>query len=126
VKQRVEEVLKVVNLEAVKDKPPFRLSYGEKKKAAIASVLSMKPEVLILDEPTMNLDPRSRKEILKFLTRLYDTGELTLVIATCDPELVRMFTDKVYLLNEGKIIAEGPTEAILSNNRLMKAIGFYE
>jgi cobalt/nickel transport system ATP-binding protein len=123
VKQRVEEALKIVNLEAIKDKPPFRLSYGEKKRVAIASVLSMKPEVLILDEPTMSLDPRSRKGVLKFLAELHERKDLTLIIATCDIELVRESTDRVFLLNEGKIVAEGPTDTILSNRDLMKKAG---
>lgn len=120
VKQRVREALETVHLEGYENKAPHHLSIGEKKRAAIASVLAMKPEILVLDEPTANLDPGSSRELTAFLNKLHDTQEVTLVLATHDVNLVPMLADRIYLLNKGKILIEGLTPEIFSNPKLLR------
>lgn len=119
VEKRVKEVLKIVGLDGYEDKPPHHLSAGEKKKAAIATVLAMKPEILVLDEPAANLDPKSRYELIEFLNKLHRNQGVTLVLATHDVDLTSILADRVYVLNKGKIVAEGLTSEILLNSKLM-------
>jgi len=118
--RRAKEALKAVGLEGYEEKPPHHLSVGEKKKAAIAAVLTMKPEILILDEPTANLDPGSRAELIELLNNLHKTQGITLIVATHDVNFVPMLMDRVYVLNKGHVIAEGSVRAIFSNFKLMK------
>ena len=120
VARRTKEALEAVGLEGSGEKPPHHLSVGEKKKAAIATVLAMKPEILILDEPTANLDPRSRAELIELLDNLHKTQGVTLIVATHDVNFVPMLIDRVYVLNKGHVIAEGSVRAIFSNFKLMK------
>lgn len=119
VKQRVREALEIVHLEGYEDKAPHHLSVGEKKRAAIAAVLAMKPEILVLDEPTINLDPGSRRELIEFLNKLHDTQGITLVLVTHDVNLAPMLVDRIYLLSKGKIVMEGLTHEIFSNPKLL-------
>lgn len=120
VHRRAEEALKNVGLEAYKEKPPHHLSLGEKKKAAIAVVLAMKPEILILDEPTANLDPTSRSELLNLINRFNKDDGITLVTATHDVNIVPMIADRVYVLNKGRVAADGSVREIFSNSKIMK------
>lgn len=122
VKQRVREALEIVHLEGYEDKAPHHLSIGEKKRAAIAAVLAMKPEILVLDEPTTNLDPRSSRELIEFLNKLHDTQGVTLVLATHDVNLAPMLADRAYLLSKGKILMEGLTHEIFSNPKLLSEV----
>ena len=84
VTRRAKDALRGVGLEGYEEKPPHHLSVGEKKKAAIAAVLALKPEILILDEPTANLDPKSRTELAKLANSLYEEQKITLITATHD------------------------------------------
>lgn len=118
--KRAEGALKAVGLEGYEEKPPHHLSVGEKKKAAIATVLAMKPEILILDEPTANLDPHSRAELMKLIERLHKKSKITLIIASHDVNFVPMVADRVYVLNKGKIVAEGPIRDVFSDFKIMK------
>jgi cobalt/nickel transport system ATP-binding protein len=95
------------------------MSVGEKKRVAIATVLSMNPKVLVLDEPTSNLDPRSRKELIRLLRRLGGTQ----VIAAHDLDLVRTLCDRAVLLSKGKAVAEGEPGKILGDAALLEAHG---
>lgn len=119
VARRAKDALKVVRLEGYEEKPPHHLSVGEKKKAAIAAVLAMKPEILILDEPTANLDPKSRIELAKLVDNLYKEQKITLITATHDVNFVPMVADRVYVLNKGRIIAEGSVRETFSNFKIM-------
>jgi cobalt/nickel transport system ATP-binding protein len=119
VARRAKEALKVMGLEGYEEKPPHRLSAGEKKKAAIATVLAMEPEILILDEPTANLDPKSRTELIKIVDNLHKERKITLITATHDVNFVPAVADRVYVLNKGRIIAEGHVREVFSNSRVM-------
>jgi len=119
IEERVEKSLEIVGLMDHGDKPPHHLSVGEKKRAAMATVLAMKPEIMILDEPTANLDPGSRRELIEFLEGLHKIRKNTLILATHDMDLVPILADRVCILKGGKLIAEGPAREILSNSSLL-------
>ncbi|QSZ27307.1 ABC transporter ATP-binding protein [Aceticella autotrophica] len=115
----VEETLKSFGLWELKDRSPHRLSGGEKKKVALASVMVINPEILLLDEPTNGLDPRSRKWLVKKLIELNANGT-TIVAATHDLEAARILSNKIIVMNEDhQIEAEGETEEILNNEELL-------
>ena len=118
VKERVKRALTSLSLVGYEEKCPHCLSYGEKKKVSLATVLSMQPKVLLLDEPTANLDPRSRAELIKLIKKL--KGEVTIVIATHDVNAIPEIADRVYVLNK-KIVAEGiPREIFMDFDLLRK------
>jgi len=119
IRQRVQAALAMVGLPGFESRVPFHLAGGEKRRVALAGVLAMRPEVLLLDEPTVFLDPRGRRELQKFLgdlpgTKLIATHDLEFVLATCR---------RVLLLDAGRIAADGPAEAILADASLMESHG---
>ncbi len=115
----VEDCLKRVGLEGFGDREPHRLSHGEKRRVCLAGVLACKPSVLVLDEPTSDLDPRGRRDFKKLLQTLPGTK----IIATHDLELVVDLCSRVLVLDGGKLVAQGPTVALLSDEQLMLAHG---
>jgi len=112
---RTKEALRQVGLEGYDDRPPHRLSEGEKKKVAIATVLSMQPKIMIIDEPGANLDPKSRQELIDLIKDLQEKQSFTLVVATHDVDLVPQVADRTFILNQGRVIAEGPVREVLLN-----------
>jgi cobalt/nickel transport system ATP-binding protein len=119
--ERVEGALKTLRIAGLRDRAPHRLSGGEKKRVALASLLSLDPQVWLMDEPTAGLDPRSAAWLDDFI---YDQGEhgRTIVIATHDLGLVESIADRVYLFDEQhKIAAEGPTDQVLADHSLLVA-----
>ncbi len=115
VERRVKEALTAVGLSDLRDQPPHHLSVGEKKRAAIATVLAMRPEILILDEPTAHLDPKSRAEFIEFLLKLHKQGGLTLITATHDVDSIPLLADRAYILHQGRITARGTLAEVFSN-----------
>jgi len=113
VQHRVEEALRLVGMEGYEERAPHNLSYGEKKRVAIAGVLAMEPQVLVLDEPTSGLDPAGAEELVSLLRRLRRLG-MSLVIATHDVDLVPEFAERVYLLHRGSVVAEGSAEEVFT------------
>ncbi len=111
--------LEQVDLVDAADRPPHHLSFGERKRACLAGVLACEPTVLVLDEPTANLDPRGRRRFL----RLIDGMNATKLIATHDLEMVLELCASTLLLDEGQIIASGPTQAILNDAALLESHG---
>ena len=103
----------------LRERPPYKLSAGEKHAVAIATVLAMSPDVLVMDEPTASLDPRSRRRLIGLLQGF----EHTRIIATHDLELVVEVCSRVLVMAAGRIAAEGPTAEILRNEPLMQANG---
>ncbi|HEX75138.1 MAG TPA: ABC transporter ATP-binding protein [Dehalococcoidia bacterium] len=119
VKQRVTQALEWVGMNGYEQRSPHHLSIGEKKRIAIATVLSLNPELLVLDEPTSNLDPRSKWSLFELLRQL----PVTKIVAAHDLELVRALCQRTVVMDEGKIVAGGSTESILSDVPLLRAHG---
>lgn len=119
VRRRVTEALAAVGLHDMEQRVPFHLSGGEKRRVAVAGVLAMRPEVLLLDEPSMYLDPRGRRELIGLLGRLPGTR----IIASHDLELVLETCGRVLVLDGGKVAAAGPGAEVLADAALMEAHG---
>ena len=120
VRRRSVTALKAMGLEGYEDRLPHHLSAGEKKRAAIATVLAMRPKILILDEPTANLDPKGRRELAELLRTLHDSQSLTLIIATHDVNFVPEVADRACVLNCGRLVADGPMREIFSEGSVME------
>ncbi len=116
---RVAESLAAVGLAGVEHKLPQHLSLGQRRRAALATVLAMGCRTLVLDEPTANLDPRGRRELLTLLARL----DSTLLVATHDLDAVLDLCERTVLLSGGRIVADGPSAALLANAALMDEHG---
>jgi cobalt/nickel transport system ATP-binding protein len=119
VQARVAEALAAVNMTAYSNRVSHHLSSGEKKRIAIATVLSMQPEVLVLDEPTAGLDPRARRSLISLLRDL----PLTMLVSTHDMLMVRELFPRMVILDEGRVVADGPTETLLQDDTLLEAHG---
>lgn len=120
--ERVTQTLEYVGLTHLKDKPPHHLSGGEKKRVAIAGVIAMEPEVIILDEPLSNLDPVGADEIADMLDELNHFGK-TIIISTHDVDLAYGWSDYVYLLSDGKVIGRGTPDKVFGDPELLKGAG---
>lgn len=116
VERRVKGALEEVDMTGFAGRPSHHLSFGEKRRVSIATVLSMKPEILALDEPSSNLDPKHRRDLINFLKGL----NLTRIIATHDLELVLEVCSRAVLLNSGRIVASGESADILNNKVLLE------
>jgi len=116
--RKVDETLVFMSLANVKDRPPYRLSGGEKKKVALASVLVLDPDVLLLDEPTATLDPKSQSQIVDLIQQWKGTAK-TVITATHQLEIVEDIADRVFVLEAGGVIACGTPHEILSNGELL-------
>lgn len=117
VEERVREALSRVGAEHLRDKPPYRLSGGEKKRVAIATVLAMSPDILVMDEPTSGLDPFARRQLMALLkdfhhTRIFTSHDLDMVLELCERTIV---------LHEGEVRADGPTREIFRDAALLAA-----
>jgi cobalt/nickel transport system ATP-binding protein len=119
VDERVNKALAEVGITHLKDRATFKLSAGEKRAAAIATVLSMKPDILVLDEPTSFLDPKSRRRLMNILKGF----EHTKIITSHDLDMVLELCQRVIVLKEGAVIADGPAGEILTNPGLMEKAG---
>jgi cobalt/nickel transport system ATP-binding protein len=119
VRTRSSEALEAVGLMGYAQKAPHHLSAGEKKRAAIATVLAMRPKILLLDEPTVNLDPKNRVELANLLRNLHNRGEMTLVTASHDVNFLPEVADRAYVLNKGHVASEGTLREIFSSPGLM-------
>lgn len=122
VKARVKWALEATEISELENKPPQNLSTGQKKRAALAGVLAMKPEVIVLDEPMANLDPRTASKVLKLLLQLNRELGLTLIIATHDLDLVPLFANKICILNKGQIAMQGPPTEVFSQADLIRSL----
>jgi cobalt/nickel transport system ATP-binding protein len=119
VRQRVAEALAQVGMTGQEERVPFHLSGGEKRRVGLAGVLAMRPEVLLLDEPSMYLDPRGRRELIRLINQLGGTK----VIAAHDLEMILQICSRVLLLDRGHLIAAGEARSILADARLMEEHG---
>ncbi|WP_234019266.1 energy-coupling factor ABC transporter ATP-binding protein [Streptomyces sp. Tu6071] len=114
---RVREALEQVGMAEYLDRPPHHLSFGQRRRVAVATVLAMKPEILVLDEPSSNLDPASRRELADILQRL----DVTVLMVTHDLPYALELCPRAAILSEGVIAADGPTGELLSDPDLMRA-----
>jgi cobalt/nickel transport system ATP-binding protein len=114
VEHRVKESLRLVGMAGFEDKAPHHLSFGEKKRVAIAGILAMEPYIMVLDEPTSGMDPDGVLKIIELLQNLRKLGMST-IVATHDVDIVPLFADRVYLLHHGKIVLEGTPEEVFTN-----------
>lgn len=126
VKKRTEQIIQMLGLEPLQDRPPYKLSGGEKKKVAIASVLSINPEVLILDEPTNGLDPRTQRWLINILVQLNQAGK-TIITCTHNLDIVQEIGDRVVVFSEDhQIVAEGSSQDILANKELLLSVNLID
>ncbi|MBI3737159.1 ABC transporter ATP-binding protein [Candidatus Sumerlaeota bacterium] len=124
VDRRVRRALESVGMEGFGPRSPHHLSVGEKRRIAIATVLSMNAELLAFDEPTSNLDPKGRREMIALLQSLSKTNPpMTQIIVTHDLDLAREICGRLILLSQGKIAGEGAPDAILANESLLESCG---
>jgi cobalt/nickel transport system ATP-binding protein len=118
--RRVDESLRVMGIEELRERPVHSLSFGQKKRAAIAGVVAMRPEVLILDEPSAGLDPQGVESLLAVLDERHKAGT-TLIMATHDVDLACAWADEVAVLRTGRVEKHGSVEEVLSDPHLMQA-----
>ena len=126
IKNRVKLSMEAVGLdyESFKDKSPFELSGGQKRRVAIAGVIAMNPEVLILDEPTAGLDPGGRDEIFELITKLHENNNMTIILSSHSMDDMAKLAKNIIVMNHGKIEFMGsPREVFNSNVDRLKEIG---
>lgn len=119
VNEKTMEALKVVHIEQLKDKQIYKLSGGEKKLASIATILSTEPDVILMDEPSVALDPKNRRNLINILNRLNQAK----IIASHDLNMIMDTCERTILLSDGKIIKDGNTKEILLDKELMEESG---
>jgi cobalt transport protein ATP-binding subunit len=119
VEARVQSALEAVRMSGFRDRLSHHLSVGEKKRIAIATVLSMEPQILVLDEPSAGLDPRGRRTLINLLREL----PITMLVSTHDMKLVQELFPRTIVMDEGQIVADGRTKDILENEELLTAHG---
>lgn len=123
--KRVKDSMRIVGLDfdEYKDRSPFDLSGGQKRRAAIAGVLAMKPEILILDEPTAGLDPKGRDEILTNIKKLHDELKMTIILVSHSMEDVAKLVDRLIVMCHGKVALEGTPRHVFMQSETLEKIG---
>lgn len=121
VKERVRLAMEKTRVDHLAQKPTHALSYGQKKRVAIAGILAMEPSVIILDEPTAGLDPQGVDEIMELLFLLKQDKGISIIIATHDMDLVPLYSDYVFVMKAGKIMGEGTPQQVFGDPYLIEA-----
>jgi cobalt/nickel transport system ATP-binding protein len=116
---RVESAIRLLGLEEMRDRPPHQLSGGEKKRVAIAGILAMEPQVLVLDEPTAGLDPQGVADLISFVNTLPERFGMTVIFSTHHLDLVPELADYIYVMDRGAVVAEGTVPEIFSQADLL-------
>ncbi|NLZ49861.1 MAG: energy-coupling factor transporter ATPase [Clostridiales bacterium] len=125
INSRVKRAMEIVglNYEKYKDKSPFELSGGQKRRVAIAGVVAMEPEVLILDEPTAGLDPKGRDEILYQIKKLHSEYGMTIILVSHSMEDVAKLADRILVMHKGKAILDGKPAEVFKESELLESVG---
>lgn len=124
IEKRVFESMNLVGLDiAIKDKSPFELSGGQRRRVAIAGVLSMKPKILVLDEPTAGLDPRGRDEILEKIKKIHEQYKMTTILVSHNMEDIAKLVDRIIVMHEGKVELIGTPREVFKNAEKLEKIG---
>jgi energy-coupling factor transporter ATP-binding protein EcfA2 len=118
--RRMNEVIQLTEIEHILDKAPFELSGGEQQRVAIASILALKPKVLVLDEPTALLDPRMAKKIIELLKKIQRDRKITIIISEHRMDLVLPNADEIILIDNGYIIENGAREDVINSDNFQK------
>jgi energy-coupling factor transporter ATP-binding protein EcfA2 len=116
IRSRVEEAIEMVGIEQLRNKAPYELSGGEQQRVAIASVLTLKPKILVLDEPTSNLDPVSARRVVSLLGKMNRDHGMTIILVEHRLDLVASFSNKVVVMNNGEIVVKGEPHEALSTD----------
>ena len=125
IEERVKEAIELVGLdyETVKDRSPFELSGGQKRRVAIAGVVAMRPEVLILDEPTAGLDPKAHKDVLNMVEEVHKrTGNITIFVSHNMADIAKL-SDKILVIHSGKLVTEGSPKEVFSQKETLRSVG---
>ena len=124
IKERVESALSIVGITPdMYEKSPFELSGGQKRRVAIAGVLAMRPEVLVLDEPAAGLDPHGRNEILDQIKHMHETLNITVILVSHSMEDIARLVDRILVINSGKIVLQGTPKEIFMKFDELEALG---
>ena len=120
---RVEKILKLLEIEKLRDRNPYDLSGGQKQRVALASIITMDPDILVIDEPTSQLDPKGTEDIFKIINLMANEGK-TIILVEHKLELIAEYAQNILVLDEGEIILSGKAEEVLNNKILLeKEIG---
>ncbi len=120
VRGRVDEALHCVGADHLRERAIHHLSFGEQKRVAIAGTLAMKPSILILDEPTAGLDPAGEHEMMRLLGDLNHQHGITVILATHSVDLLPLFAHRIYLLNRGRVLKQGPAHEVFCDQELLR------
>ena len=120
VRRRVEDAMQRTGVYELRQRPTHALSYGQKKRVAIAGVLVMQPDVIVLDEPTAGLDPKGVSDIMKLLCDMRDQMGITIIAATHDIDIVPLYCDYAYLLKEGRLLMDGTPDEIFARPDILR------
>jgi len=125
INKRVQRAMKIVglNYEEYKDKSPFEISGGQKRRVAIAGVVAMEPKVLILDEPTAGLDPKGRDDILSKIVELYKQNDMTIILVSHSMEDVAKVANRIIVMDSGKCILDGTPAKIFKEIEILESVG---
>ena len=119
----VEKILKLLEIEKLRDKNPYNLSGGQKQRVALASIIAMNPDILVIDEPTSQLDPKGTEDIFKIINLMANEGK-TIILVEHKLELIAEYAENILVLDEGEIILSGKANEVLNNKILLeKEIG---
>lgn len=120
VSRRVDAAMELCGITSLKDKPTHALSFGQKKRAAVAGVIVMEPEVIILDEPTAGLDPSGVSALMHLLEKIRTERGCTVILSTHEIDIVPIYADKLYVMDSGRVIAQGTPREVFSNPGLLR------
>jgi energy-coupling factor transporter ATP-binding protein EcfA2 len=120
---RIREVLDIVGLSGLENRSPFGLSGGQQQRLSIASALAMRPRILVMDEPTSNVDPIGKEEVFAVAAKLNKERKMTVIMAEHEVEVMAAYADRVILMHEGKIVLNGSPEDVFSNVNQITGLG---